>query len=925
MYDFEVAFFLYKMSKIQSVFFDSQYKAKAYFAAAMAVDAYDRYIEEMYDKNELRQIPHVGSKIEACIIEILETGGLAELRTYEETFGICDYSLLLSFGLSDKLIKKLWGLSITSGEDLLDSHKWNRLQDVLDKRDRGRLQHFREHYLADRGLYLVSYGKCLAKELRIFLEGCDGAYKVRIAGELARVCEKVHQIDIEVWTDQEADYYAQRLQTFSRVGKLSRTEENKILGETRFGLPFCILCKRVSDAGQGQENAEFADSFVVRGDLHTHTSATDGNHSLAQMAEAAGKRGYEYLAVTDHTAAMKFAHGLSENEALNQIEEIHELNKNSDVRILAGIEVDILEDGSLDFCDSVLSRFDFVVAAIHTHMNQPPMVLYDRLEKALANPYVNILAHPTGRLLGRPGVLFGGRPPYELDVEQIIQLCKRNHVVMEVNCFPERLDLNMEHMRMAAEQGVMLSLGTDAHSLAHLCNIEYGEEMVRVCRIPAEMVLNMMGYKELISFFNNQREKPESSAGESVQDMKKDFVHYFGNNPAIIQGEKTIIGIDLTGTEEKASGWSYLAGRQARCRRIGTNQEIIDSIKQLKPDIVSIDSPLAYPKGRCCADKNCKCSRYGIMRNSERLLRHFGITVYPCLIDSMIKLTTRGMKLARELREMGFQVIESYPGVAQDILMIPRKGKTKEQFEHLKRGLASFGIEGDLRDNPEISHDEVDAITSALVGYFYLNGQYVGLGNEEEDYLIVPRIQEELLKKRVIIGLSGETGAGKTTVTEYLHFKYGLQSFRYSKVIEELYQISDKEELQKIGAQIARDSQKQRGLSQYMIKKMKPGLSYVIDGLRHMEDYEELRNCFGEDFLFIYIDCSFNNRYKRYNKLKLGQISLERFRQINDHVSESGIVALSGKADGRINNNKGFTELRAQVDKRVKGEKAGGK
>ena len=104
----------------------------------------------MYEKNELRKIPHVGSKIEACIIEILETGQLAELKTYEETFGIYDYSLLLSFGLSDKLIKNLWELSVSSGEDLLDPEQWNRLQALLDKKDQGRLKHFKESYMADR-------------------------------------------------------------------------------------------------------------------------------------------------------------------------------------------------------------------------------------------------------------------------------------------------------------------------------------------------------------------------------------------------------------------------------------------------------------------------------------------------------------------------------------------------------------------------------------------------------------------------------------------------------------------------------------------------------------------------------------------------------------------------------------------------------
>ena len=349
----------------------------------------------------------------------------------------------------------------------------------------------------------------------------------------------------------------------------------------------------------------------------------------------------------------------------------------------------------------------------------------------------------------------------------------------------------------------------------------------------------------------------------------------------------------------------------------------MESIKQYNPDVVSIDSPLAYPKGRCCSQKDCECSKYGIMRTSERMLRHFGITVYPCLIDSMVNLTTRGMRLAKQLRSMGYSVIESYPGVAQDVLMIPRKGKTVEQFYHLKQGLASFGIEGDLIDNPRISHDEVDAITSALVGYFYLNDQYVGLGNEDEDYLIVPRIQEELLKKRLIIGLGGETGAGKTTVAAYLQFKYGMKYFRYSKVIEQMYHIENKEELQRIGAQIANSEDKQRELTRYMVKNMEPSMSYVIDGLRHLEDYEELQNFFGEDFVFIYLDCRYVERYKRYSKLHFNHISPVQFERINNHQAERDITLLQFKLGYRIDNNKGFKDLRLQVDNIIKMESGG--
>jgi len=466
----------------------------------------------------------------------------------------------------------------------------------------------------------------------------------------------------------------------------------------------------------------------------------------------------------------------------------------------------------------------------------------------------------------------------------------------------------------AVSRGVKISLGTDAHSIAHLCNIDYGVGILDRLLIDSNMILNTYSYEELLEYFKKKRPISRITEQKATLMSKKDFRYYFSNNEMIMQGKKSIVGIDLTGSEDKESGWAYLHSTRVECMRIKTDDEIIASIQRLNPDVISIDSPLAFPKGRCCSRKNCKCAKYGIMRKSERMLRHFGITVYPCLIDSMVNLTTRGMALAKRLRSMGYVVIESYPGVAQDVLKIPRKGKTVEQFKHLKQGLASFGITGDLIENPDISHDEVDAITSALVGYFYLNDQYIGLGNDDEDYLIVPRIQEELINKRIIIGLSGETGSGKTTVAEYLQFKYGLKYFRYSEIIAKKYNTSDKKELQIIGAKIAEDSQKQRELTHYMSDIMDKDKSYVVDGLRHWEDYEELKKKFGEEFVFIYLDCRYLNRYKRYNKLHFDSISKEEFEEINNHDSEKDIVLLNFKADYTIDNNRGFKELRMQMD-----------
>ena len=908
MYDFEIAFYLYKMARIQKIFLDSKYKAEAYYSAAMAIDAYTTYITDMYRQQRLRDIPYIGSKMEKNIIEIIETGELEELKKYESRFHINDYTLLLSSGLSDELTKKLWDMGIVSVKDLLKAGNLDRLRNTVKEREYEKLERFMQEYENIKEKYLWAYGECLGKELLEFVKSIAGVREACFHGEMTNISEKVQTVEIAIRFTGEWKFLVKQIKRFQRITDVQEMSCSEISGRTRFGIPFRLICT-------GNVHVSLQD---IRGDLHTHTNWTDGIHSLEKMILTAEDKGYEYIAITDHSISMRMAHGLSENQALSQIREIRQIEKKCKIKVLAGIEVDILQNGELDYCDEVLCQFDFVVAAVHSHMNQSALVMRERLQKALSNPYVNILAHPTGRLLGRPGVLFSERKPFDINVLEIIDLCEQYQVALEVNCFPERLDLDAVNAQIAVQKGVKLSLGTDAHSIAHYRNIEYGARMLEAAGIDKDMVLNTYSYEELITLFKKRKATVTPVHKVDVIKSKKDFQHYFGNNPDILDGRKRIIGIDLTGNEDKESGWAYLTSEYAECRKIGTDAELIKTVTDLKPDVVSIDSPLAYPRGRCCSRKDCTCSQYGIMRESERLLRHFGITVYPCLIDSMVNLTTRGMRLAKTLRANGHTVIESYPGVAQDVLMIPRKGKTQALFIHLKQGLISFGIKGDLITNANISHDEVDAITSALVGYFYLNNQYIGMGNDDEDYLIVPRIADELLQKRMIIGLSGETSAGKTTIAEYLRFKYGLKYFRYSKVIAEKYKTQDKRELQQIGSHIAQDEQAQRALTRYMIDRMDPAHGYVIDGLRHYEDYDELKKYFGDDFIFSYVNARYTLRSKRYRKSKFNQVTEEEFRAINDHIAERDIVMLQMQADYRIDNNNGYKQLWSQVEDMIK-------
>ncbi|MCG3112049.1 MAG: DUF429 domain-containing protein [Candidatus Manganitrophus sp. SB1] len=211
-----------------------------------------------------------------------------------------------------------------------------------------------------------------------------------------------------------------------------------------------------------------------------------------------------------------------------------------------------------------------------------------------------------------------------------------------------------------------------------------------------------------------------------------------------ISGSKNLmpraIGIDLRASEIRPTGWALLDGNTADTKLVRTDEQIITETVRYHPDIISIDSPLSLPTGRCCTKDSCKCREKGILRECERTLWRRGVRVFPCLLPSMQGLTERGIRLAEKFRKLGYNVIESYPGAAQDIMRIPRK---KLSLGDLGLGLSAFGIEGDFLSK-EASHDELDAITSAVVGYFYLSGDYEALGNDSEEYLIIPKLDRSL-------------------------------------------------------------------------------------------------------------------------------------------------------------------------------------
>lgn len=229
----------------------------------------------------------------------------------------------------------------------------------------------------------------------------------------------------------------------------------------------------------------------VKGDFHVHTNWSEGMNTLEEMAEAAKKIGYEYIAVTDHSKAVGIAHGLDEERMRKQIEEIQKLNdKLEDFRIFTGTEVDIKADASLDFPDKVLEQLDVVVAALHTGQRQSRREITGRLITAMENEHVDIIAHPTGRIIGE-------REAYEVDIDTLLDAAKSTGTVLEINAYPTRLDLSDVNSRKAKSKGVKLAIGTDAHNTGHLGLMEFGVNVARRGWLGKEDVMNTRKAKEV--------------------------------------------------------------------------------------------------------------------------------------------------------------------------------------------------------------------------------------------------------------------------------------------------------------------------------------------------------------------------------------------------------------------------------------------
>lgn len=287
------------------------------------------------------------------------------------------------------------------------------------------------------------------------------------------------------------------LQALRKLRALPEETEERLVYK-KLGLPFIPPEIRETGYEVNIAQEDLLPNLIIesdiKGDLHIHTRYSDGINTIEENVQRAIELGYQYLAITDHSQSLTVAGGLKAEDLARQGQEIDLIQKKyPQIKILKGIEVDILEDGSLDFTDDILNTLDIVIASIHSKFNMAEEEMTKRITKALSHPKVNILAHPTGRILGK-------RPGYALNIEEVIKIAAKYNKILEINASPDRLDLRDTHLQIAKTKGVKIVINTDSHSVRELLNMNFGVQMAKRGWQAKADVINTWDYEELITY-----------------------------------------------------------------------------------------------------------------------------------------------------------------------------------------------------------------------------------------------------------------------------------------------------------------------------------------------------------------------------------------------------------------------------------------
>ncbi len=547
------------------------FRVRSYRNAARTVSSLSRAVADMVaEGSDLTELSGIGRDLAGKIAEIVDTGGLEQLKELEERHPPGLNEILKIHGLGPKRVAALHReLGIASRKGLkaaAEKGEIRELEGFGEKTEQMIIESLEQAQEAG-GRIPLREAEQRAAPLVEYLERSEGIKRVTVAGSFRRRKETVGDLDILVSCRKGADVmerfiayedvrkvaakggtrstvvlksglqvdlrvlpaagYGAGLHYFTgskahniavrkrgRKRKLKINEygvfkgKKRVAGKTeeevfkQVGLAFIAPELREDkgeiEAAEKGRLPELVRREDIRGDLHAHTRETDGRNSLEEMARAAKELGYDYLAITEHSKRVAMAKGLTAKRLAAQIRRIDRVNDKLDgIRLLKGIEVDILKDGTLDLPDEILKELDLRVCSVHYDQGLSREKQTARILKAMDNPWFNILAHPTGRLIGE-------REPYEVDLEKIMEAAKENGCFLELNAAPDRLDLRDTHLRMAREMGVKVVISTDAHSTDALEFMRYGIDQARRGWLEAQDVVNTRGMSDILKLMERR-------------------------------------------------------------------------------------------------------------------------------------------------------------------------------------------------------------------------------------------------------------------------------------------------------------------------------------------------------------------------------------------------------------------------------------
>ncbi|MBB6049701.1 PHP domain-containing protein [Armatimonas rosea] len=525
MTNYEIARRFEAIADILEIQGENPFKVRAYRVAAETIDDLEDDLATIHAHGKLRELPGFGEAIASKTADFLASGTTAIWERIKDSVPTGVVKMASVPGVGPRTAKALWeALEVTSVEALEAACREQRVRAVagFGAAKETKLLEKIEAWKRLNEKMPRRWALPLAEKLAAELRKIEGVERVEIAGELRRGCESVEKIILCVFAPEfgiELPALPERVECIVVAGKgtygwgdtellatgpeaftqtltdMTDVDDLEIASDEGLAFAFANVPFIEPELRDWPDVIELAKAGKLpkliteadfKGQLHEHTTWSDGTASIREMAEAALERGYEYLAITDHSPLLAIANGLSRERVLAQLDEIESLRPEFAARglaILSGLEVDILKDGTLDMDDDVLAKLDIVVASVHMRYKEDEAAMTQRICTALASPHVDILGHPTGRIMGQ-------REGYPLDIDAVIAAAAKHKKALEINASPERMDLCDEHVKKAKAAGVKIAINCDAHSTKSLGNLSWGLCIARRAGLEASDVLN---------------------------------------------------------------------------------------------------------------------------------------------------------------------------------------------------------------------------------------------------------------------------------------------------------------------------------------------------------------------------------------------------------------------------------------------------